>query len=163
VPVQKHKRRSRTLKKFRLHALRIHPFCKWCQRPLTTSSATTDHLIPLSRGGSNAWENLCLACSDCNQKRKNCLPSELPADPAWCGLQGPAIDAQPLWVAWTRYPGGRWRFTFQGKHPQELRKGAEKIVGKAGVTVVLPEGEEPGDDWQSIDSFASAVNHPRID
>jgi hypothetical protein len=159
VPLQKHKRRSKTLKEFRLHALHIHPFCQWCQCPLTTSSATTDHLIPLSRGGSNAWENLCLACLDCNQKRKNRLPSELPAGPSWCSLQGPAIDAPPLWVAWTRYPGGRWRSTFRGKLPQRLRERAAKFVGTAGMTVVLPEGEEPEHDWQSTVSFASAAGY----
>src|SRR4051812_45843696 len=67
-----------TQKRFRSHALRIHPFCRWCQCPLDWGSATTDHLVPLSRGGTNDRENVCLACQPCNRKRQNRLPGEPP-------------------------------------------------------------------------------------
>ena len=59
-----------------------HPFCHWCQCPLDADSATADHLVPRSRGGSNSRANLCLACHACNQKRRN----RLPGDP-WRGIR----------------------------------------------------------------------------
>ena len=37
-----------------------------------------DHVIPLSRGGSNAPENLVLACPHCNLTKKDRLPHEWP-------------------------------------------------------------------------------------
>jgi 5-methylcytosine-specific restriction endonuclease McrA len=36
-----------------------------------------DHVIPLSRGGSNGPENICLSCPSCNLKKAARLPSEL--------------------------------------------------------------------------------------
>ncbi len=37
---------------------------------------TRDHLVPLSRGGSNAWTNVLTACSSCNTRKGNLLPEE---------------------------------------------------------------------------------------
>lgn len=43
--------------------------CKWCGCGLTKETATVDHLVPLSRGGSNRMDNLTLACEGCNKRR----------------------------------------------------------------------------------------------
>ena len=45
--------------------------CRWCGCPLAYSASTIDHVVPLSRGGTNRWENLVLACQACNAKRAN--------------------------------------------------------------------------------------------
>src|SRR2546423_9825497 len=37
---------------------------------------TRDHLVPLSRGGTNAWTNVLTACSSCNTRNGNLLPQE---------------------------------------------------------------------------------------
>src|SRR5690606_25683133 len=37
---------------------------------------TRDHVIPLSRGGTNTWENVVTACSPCNNRKGNHLPEE---------------------------------------------------------------------------------------
>src|SRR5256884_4616642 len=37
---------------------------------------TRDHLVPLSRGGTNAWTNVLTACSSCNTRKGNLLPEE---------------------------------------------------------------------------------------
>jgi 5-methylcytosine-specific restriction endonuclease McrA len=41
--------------------------------------ATIDHLIPTSRGGTDAFRNLRLACQPCNAAKGN----KLPDDPDW--------------------------------------------------------------------------------
>jgi 5-methylcytosine-specific restriction endonuclease McrA len=43
---------------------------------------TRDHVIPLSRGGDNAWENVVTACSPCNNRKGNHLPAEVGMYPA---------------------------------------------------------------------------------
>lgn len=42
--------------------------CHYCRRSITDpDQATIDHVIPLARGGADAWHNVVLACRDCNQ------------------------------------------------------------------------------------------------
>ncbi|WP_425274469.1 HNH endonuclease [Streptomyces flavidovirens] len=48
--------------------LRSQPDCHICRVALAT---TADHIIPLSRGGSNAMDNLRPACGPCNYSRGN--------------------------------------------------------------------------------------------
>ncbi len=55
--------------------------CYWCKhlmqekfskdipQHLQLDFATIEHLIPLSLGGENIDDNLCLACKGCNEKR----------------------------------------------------------------------------------------------
>jgi len=37
---------------------------------------TRDHVVPLSRGGGNTWDNVVTACSPCNNRKGNRLPKE---------------------------------------------------------------------------------------
>lgn len=61
--------------------------CEYCDNnnltttPHKKNTATIDHLVPLSAGGNNSWENLKLVCSKCNNK-KNQL----------CDLRGLVFD-----------------------------------------------------------------------
>jgi 5-methylcytosine-specific restriction endonuclease McrA len=41
--------------------------CRWCGKP--TRHPVLDHVIPVSRGGTDDPDNLCTACPDCNQRR----------------------------------------------------------------------------------------------
>lgn len=47
--------------------------CYWCHRTLKDPSgkvfATRDHLLPLSRGGSNSSDNIVAACWPCNREK----------------------------------------------------------------------------------------------
>jgi hypothetical protein len=146
VTTRRSRRHPHSLKRFRLQALEVYPYCQWCQCPLAHNTATTDHLIPLSRGGTNAWENLCLACHSCNQARRNNLPHREPSGPRWgtgIPLSVLALPSKPLFVAWTRYPGGRWRSTFRNISAESLRDSLNEILGASVEHVILPDGELP--------------------
>lgn len=41
--------------------------CFYCQKPMT--QPTLDHVIPLSKGGADHWENTVAACFVCNQAK----------------------------------------------------------------------------------------------
>jgi 5-methylcytosine-specific restriction endonuclease McrA len=49
--------------------------CWWCDKPVG-DDYHVDHRIPLTRGGSNAAENICISCPTCNLSKKNKLPQE---------------------------------------------------------------------------------------
>jgi 5-methylcytosine-specific restriction endonuclease McrA len=37
---------------------------------------TVDHLLPVSRGGEDTWENLVAACVECNNRKGDRTPEE---------------------------------------------------------------------------------------
>jgi len=59
--------------------------CQFCGRHQVElrhrECLTRDHLVPLSRGGSNAWNNVLTACSTCNTRKGNLLPKEVGMHP----------------------------------------------------------------------------------
>jgi 5-methylcytosine-specific restriction endonuclease McrA len=59
--------------------------CQYCGRSQADlkprESLTRDHLIPLSRGGTNDWKNVVTACSPCNARKGNRLPGEIGMHP----------------------------------------------------------------------------------
>jgi hypothetical protein len=54
--------------------------CYYCRVPLTLSEATKDHLLPQSRGGSDAISNIEPACIDCNQLKGELTEQEFRAE-----------------------------------------------------------------------------------
>ena len=64
---------------------RDHYTCQYCGRTVTElkprESLTRDHLIPMSRGGTNDWTNVVTACSPCNTRKANLLPQEVGMHP----------------------------------------------------------------------------------
>lgn len=50
--------------------------CQYCDRPVTISTATIDHVIPKSKGGCHTWENLVISCAKCNGKKGSRLLGE---------------------------------------------------------------------------------------
>jgi 5-methylcytosine-specific restriction endonuclease McrA len=59
--------------------------CQYCGRSTAElrprQSLTRDHLVPLSRGGTNDWTNVVTACSPCNTRKANHLPEEIGMHP----------------------------------------------------------------------------------
>lgn len=49
--------------------------CYWCGEEICLS-ATIEHIHPRSRGGTDATDNLAMACHQCNQMKANMTASE---------------------------------------------------------------------------------------
>lgn len=45
--------------------------CQYCGVGVTRTTATLDHVIPISHGGKTTWENATTACGPCNAKKGN--------------------------------------------------------------------------------------------
>jgi len=78
-------------RRFRRHVTNTFLFardsykCQYCGRHVTEfrprEALTRDHLVPLSRGGTNEWTNVITACSPCNTRKGNRLPEEIGMHP----------------------------------------------------------------------------------
>lgn len=45
--------------------------CCYCGAPLSYKDGTVEHIIPLSKGGTNRRENVTIACAPCNNHRQD--------------------------------------------------------------------------------------------
>lgn len=52
--------------------LRDLGLCAYCGR----RGNSVDHIVPISRGGGSSWENTVLACSSCNNRKRDRTPAE---------------------------------------------------------------------------------------
>jgi 5-methylcytosine-specific restriction endonuclease McrA len=50
--------------------------CQYCGDRFSTEELTYDHILPRSRGGKTAWENIVTCCIDCNRKKGGRTPGE---------------------------------------------------------------------------------------
>jgi len=54
--------------------------CQYCGRHRSVLTGrqflTRDHVLPVSRGGRNEWDNVVTSCSSCNNRKANRLPEE---------------------------------------------------------------------------------------
>jgi 5-methylcytosine-specific restriction endonuclease McrA len=66
--------------------------CQYCGRHRSELRGrqflTRDHILPLSRGGGNTWENVVASCSPCNNRKGNGLPAEV-------GMQLLSVPGEP--------------------------------------------------------------------
>jgi 5-methylcytosine-specific restriction endonuclease McrA len=87
--------------------------CQFCGRSIVElrprESLTRDHLVPLSRGGSNVWTNVVTACSPCNTRKGNRLPQEIgmhpltpPAEPHFVHLSWAVRRLTPIQAKYIR-------------------------------------------------------------
>jgi 5-methylcytosine-specific restriction endonuclease McrA len=73
--------------------------CQYCGRHQIQlkfrECLTRDHLVPLSRGGTNDWANVVSACSTCNTRKGNRLPEQ-------CGMfpLRPATEPHFVYLTW---------------------------------------------------------------
>ncbi len=50
--------------------------CQYCGAQPGREHLTIDHVVPRSRGGRTEWENVVIACEDCNRRKGNRTPEE---------------------------------------------------------------------------------------
>ena len=69
--------------------------CQYCHRHRSDLRGreflTRDHVVPISRGGDNSWQNVVTACSVCNNRKGSRLPEEV-------GLHLQRLPAEPNYV-----------------------------------------------------------------
>lgn len=69
--------------------------CQYCGRHRGTLRGreflTRDHVLPMSRGGENTWDNVVTACSSCNNRKASHLPEE-------CGMHLHSHPHEPNYV-----------------------------------------------------------------
>ena len=80
---------------------RDHHRCQYCNR----GAENIDHVVPRSKGGAHAWENVVASCRSCNARKEDRLPAECglklhrrpqaPHASLWLVAQAGSID--PLW------------------------------------------------------------------
>lgn len=78
-----------TLSNTALFARDAH-LCLYCGRECSRPHLTRDHVMPLSKGGLDMWENVVSACFQCNSRKGNRTPQQanmpllaVPYRPSW--------------------------------------------------------------------------------
>jgi 5-methylcytosine-specific restriction endonuclease McrA len=65
--------------------------CMYCGKEYSRHSLTRDHVIPISKGGKDIWENVVCACFHCNSRKGNRTPQQ-------AGMPLLAVPFRPSWV-----------------------------------------------------------------
>jgi 5-methylcytosine-specific restriction endonuclease McrA len=65
--------------------------CLYCGKHLSRQTLTRDHVMPLSRGGRDTWENVVSACFQCNSRKGGRTPQQ-------AGMPLLAVPYRPSWV-----------------------------------------------------------------
>ncbi len=55
---------------------RDHKLCLYCGNHFPVHELTRDHVLPVSRGGGDEWNNCVTACGACNQRKDDRTPEE---------------------------------------------------------------------------------------
>lgn len=70
-------RGKRSIKFSRVNvALRDNFACQYCRTKLPLKKLTFDHVVPRSKGGKTRWENIVMACYDCNERKADRTPKQ---------------------------------------------------------------------------------------
>lgn len=100
--------------------------CQYCGRHRSQLKGrqflTRDHILPVSRGGPNTWDNVVTSCSPCNNRKGDRLPEE-------AGLRLRTVPAEPnyvhlVWAVRRVTPTqAKWIAMFYGKDTVEALGG----------------------------------------
>ena len=65
--------------------------CLYCGQQFSRPHLTRDHVMPLSKGGRDSWENVVTACFHCNSRKSNRTPQQ-------AGMPLLAVPYRPSWI-----------------------------------------------------------------
>lgn len=65
--------------------------CLYCGQQFGRAHLTRDHVLPLSKGGADLWENVVTACFHCNSRKANRTPQQ-------AGMPLLAVPFRPSWI-----------------------------------------------------------------
>jgi len=65
--------------------------CLYCGRECHRPQLTRDHVLPVSKGGRDVWENVVAACFQCNSRKGNRTPQQ-------ANMPLLAVPYRPSWV-----------------------------------------------------------------
>lgn len=85
--------------------------CQYCGRHRSELRGrqflTRDHILPISRGGTNTWQNVVTSCSPCNNRKGNSVPGEAgmkllttPHEPNYVHLVWAVRRVTPIQARW---------------------------------------------------------------
>jgi 5-methylcytosine-specific restriction enzyme A len=88
--------RGRRWMRIRERQLRLHPLCAMCMaKGFVTEATQVDHITPLFKGGTDAWNNLQSLCDPCHdEKTREDLGQHRPTG---CDLSGMPTDPTHPW------------------------------------------------------------------
>jgi 5-methylcytosine-specific restriction endonuclease McrA len=73
--------------------------CQYCGKKLPREKLNLDHVIPRSRGGISAWDNVVCSCHQCNRRKGGRTPEEAsmhliraPSMPHWTPFNSEAFN-----------------------------------------------------------------------
>jgi 5-methylcytosine-specific restriction endonuclease McrA len=100
--------------------------CQYCGRHRSELRGrqflTRDHVVPVSRGGENRWQNVVTACSPCNNRKGNRLPGE--AGMSLLGEPGEPNYVHLVWAVRRVTPTqARWIGMFYGRETVDVLRG----------------------------------------
>ncbi len=76
--------------------LRDNNTCQYCGKKFRTEDLNIDHVVPLSRGGKNTWENVVCSCIRCNMRKGNRTLAE-------AGMKLIKKPTRPDWKTFMKY------------------------------------------------------------
>jgi len=65
--------------------------CLYCGDVFPRGQLTRDHVMPISKGGRDIWENVVSACFPCNSRKRNRTPQQ-------AGMPLLAVPYRPSWI-----------------------------------------------------------------
>lgn len=109
--------RKRAVKFSRINVATRDDFrCQYCGDKLPLRRLTYDHVVPRSQGGRTTWENVVMACYDCNEQKSDRTPRQArmhlkkqPVKPSWLPVIAfridPACSIPEAWANWLYWHG----------------------------------------------------------
>lgn len=115
---------------------------------------TIDHVVPLSKGGTDDPENLALACFHCNRRKANRLTAVDPVSGLEVSLFNPREDDWPFHFCWSANKLLILGLTPVGRATvNDLALNRERIISIRSADLVIGRHPPSNDPIQKVKNF----------